>query len=588
MRSQGKMVLILILVLAALVLVALVSVLVLPGGTPVVAGKTILEIDLTRGFPDHVPEEAFARTLFDDTLRLREVIEALDRAGQDEDVVALVARVGAAPMGLATVQELRDALLVFQEAGKKMVAYADTLGEWGPSNGAYYLASVFDEIYIQPSGDVGLSGVRYEVPFAAGTLEKLGLEPQLDRRHEYKNAVNTYTEKGLTEPHREAMQALADSQFEQLVAGIADGRGITGEKVRELFDLGPYFGAEALEAGLVDGLAYRDEVYDALGEGFGEEMAFTELADYARGSLRGLERGSTIAVIYGVGGVVRGESQYDPLSGMLMGAETVAKAFRDAVEDPAVDAILFRVDSPGGSYVASDTIWRETVQAKDAGKPVVVSMGNVAASGGYFVSMSADRIVAQPGTITGSIGVYGGKIVSRGLWEKLGVSWGAVGTSSNSQMWSSIEEFGDRGWDRMQTSLDRIYDDFVSKVADGRGLPREQVEAVARGRIWTGQAALEHGLVDALGGYPRALAEVRELLSLEDDAKLRLKAFPRPRSTLELFMDRLPGLSGGSRSSTLVLRVLELMQRLGPALRQLGLTDDVPGPLRAGALEASQ
>jgi protease-4 len=588
MRSQGKMVLILILVLAALVLVALVSVLVLPGGTPVVAGKTILEIDLTRGFPDHVPEEAFARTLFDDTLRLREVIEALDRAGQDEDVVALVARVGAAPMGLATVQELRDALLVFQEAGKKMVAYADTLGEWGPSNGAYYLASVFDEIYIQPSGDVGLSGVRYEVPFAAGTLEKLGLEPQLDRRHEYKNAVNTYTEKGLTEPHREAMQALADSQFEQLVAGIADGRGITGEKVRELFDLGPYFGAEALEADLVDGLAYRDEVYDALGEGFGEEMAFTELADDARGSLRGLERGSTIAVIYGVGGVVRGESQYDPLSGMLMGAETVAKAFRDAVEDPAVDAILFRVDSPGGSYVASDTIWRETVQAKDAGKPVVVSMGNVAASGGYFVSMSADRIVAQPGTITGSIGVYGGKIVSRGLWEKLGVSWGAVGTSSNSQMWSSIEEFGDRGWDRMQTSLDRIYDDFVSKVADGRGLPREQVEAVARGRIWTGQAALEHGLVDALGGYPRALAEVRELLSLEDDAKLRLKAFPRPRSTLELFMDRLPGLSGGSRSSTLVLRVLELMQRLGPALRQLGLTDDVPGPLRAGALEASQ
>ena len=587
MRSRGKTLLVLLLVLAALALVVLVSIYVLFDSKPVAFGKTVLEVDLTRSYPDHVPEEAFARWLFDSRLRLRRLVETLERAGRDEDVVALVARVGAVPMGLATVQELRDALQVFRQSGKKMVAYADTLGEWGPSNGAYYLASVFDELYIQPSGDVGLSGLRYEVPFAAETLDKLGLEPQLDRRHEYKNAVNTYTETGFTEPHREAMQTLVDSQFEQLVTGIASGRELAPERVRELFDDGPYFGVEALEAGLVDGVAYRDEVYEALEEELGDDVSFAELAGYARRPLGSFERGSTVAVIYGVGAVVRGESQYDPFSGMLMGSETVSEAFRDAVEDPSVEAILFRVDSPGGSYVASDTIWREVLQARGAGKPVVVSMGNVAASGGYFVAMSADRIVAQPGTITGSIGVYGGKIVSRKMWEKLGVSWGAVETSANSQMWSSIEEFGDRGWDRMQVSLDRIYDDFVAKVADGRGLPREQVEEIAKGRIWTGQSALELGLVDALGGYPTALAEVRDVLGLAEDANLRLKAYPRPRSTLELFLDRFPGV-GRNSTSGLVARLLEVAQRLGPALRHLGLVEDRQMPLRAPEVEEMQ
>ncbi len=586
MRSRGKTLLVLLLVLAALALVALVSIFVLFDSKPVAFGRTVLEVDLTRSYPDYVPEEAFARSLFDSDLRLRRAVETLERAGRDEDVVALVARVGAVPMGLATVQELRDALQVFRQSGKKMVAYADTLGEWGPSNGAYYLASVFDELYIQPSGDVGLSGLRYEVPFAAETLEKLGLQPQLDRRHEYKNAVNTYTETGFTEPHREAMQTLVDSQFEQLVTGIASGRDLTPERVRELFDGGPYFGAEALEAGLVDGVAYRDEVYEALEEELGNDVSFTDINGYARRPLGGFERGSTIAVIYGVGAVVRGESQYDPFSGMLMGSETVAEAFRDAVEDPGVEAILFRVDSPGGSYVASDTIWREVVQAKVAGKPVVVSMGNVAASGGYFVAMSADRIVAQPGTITGSIGVYGGKIVSREMWEKLGVSWGAVETSANSQMWSSIEEFGDRGWERMQVSLDRIYDDFVAKVADGRGIPPEQVEKIARGRIWTGQSALELGLVDVLGGYPTALAEVRDVLGLAEDTNLRLKAYPRPRSTLELLLDRLPGV--GTDTAGLLARVLHVAQRIGPALRQLGLLDDRQMPLRVPDVEAAR
>ena len=586
MRSQGKAVLIVLLILVAVVLAIGVSAVLMLRGDSVVAKQTVLELDLTQAYPEYVPDDAFARSLLDGRLRLRRVTELLDRAASDDDIVGIVAKTGSVPMGLAAVQELRDALTRFRASGKTMVAYAETFGEFGPSSGGYYLASAFDRIYLQPSGDVGITGLSYEIPFAAETLEKLGLEPRLGRRHEYKNAVNTYTESEFTEAHEEAMQALVDSQFDQLVAGIASARSLPPDEVRDVFDNGPYYGAEALDAGLVDGLAYRDEVYATLEEELGKDVTYLELDRYGGRRVELGER-AKVALIYGVGGVVRGESRYDPMSGMLMGSETVAKAFRSAVEDPEVDAILFRVNSPGGSYVASDTIWRETVRSREAGKPVVVSMGNLAASGGYFVSMSADRIVAQPGTITGSIGVYGGKIVSQVLWKKLGVSWDAVESSPNARMWSSLSDFDEQGWDRLQDSLDRIYDDFVSKVAEGRKLAREDVEAVAKGRIWTGEAALEHGLVDRLGGYPVALEEVRAVLGLAEDARLELEVFPRPRSTFELLVERLSSIGSPAPSPELVKTLLGMAAQIGQALRDLGIAGEGQGPLTAPGFEST-
>jgi protease-4 len=579
MRSQGKTLLVVVLIVFALALAALACGYLLLGGSEPVASKTILEMNFTQSFPEHVPEDPFARSILDGRPHLGRVVEALGRAADDERVVAIVARVGAAPMGLATLQELRDAVTAFRASGKKAVAFSDTFGEWGPSNGGYYLASGFDEIYLQPSGDVGVSGLRYEIPFLAGTLEKLGLEAQLGSRHEYKNAINTYTQTEFTRTHEEALRALAESQFEQIVHGISEGRSLGPQQVRDLFDGGPYFGQEAVDAGLVEALSYRDEVHDRLTEEFGQEVEFMDLMSYARRPLAALERGETVALIYGVGGVVRGESQYDPLSGLLMGADTVSEAFRSAIDDPKVRAVLFRVDSPGGSYVAADTIWRETVRARDSGKPVIVSMGDVAASGGYYVAAAAERIVAQPGTITGSIGVYGGKIVSRGLWSKLGISWDAVSTSANADMWSTIEEFGERGWERMNDSLDRIYGDFVGKVADGRKLDREEVEKIARGRVWTGAMAKEIGLVDELGGYPVALAEVRKALGLEEDAPLRLKVFPRPRSAFEVLVDRLSAVGTSWSSRSLSIRVFQIVEQMAGSLRRLGLLDLYRGPL---------
>jgi protease-4 len=280
-------------------------------------------------------------------------------------------------------------------------------------------------------------------------------------------------------------------------------------------------------------------------------------------------------LIEGYGAVTRGSSSYSPLNGSVsMGADTIASAFRSAIDDSRVKAIVFRVDSPGGSYVASDTIWRETVRAQEAGKPVIVSMGNVAGSGGYFVAMHADKIVAQPATITASIGVLGGKLLTRDFWkEKVGVTWDDVHRGENARMWTSTYEYG-AAYERFEAGLDRIYEDFTSRVAAGRDLPLEEVLEIARGRIWTGEDALELGLVDALGGVDVALQLVREEIGLEDDAPLRIKRFPRRRSAWELFFSK----SRNRASVEAMRRSLATLQPKVRMLEELGIASD-PGPL---------
>ncbi|MDX1502874.1 MAG: signal peptide peptidase SppA [Thermoanaerobaculia bacterium] len=575
-RSEGKTLVIVLLVSVALAVAAVVLLIAtLSGGELVPPGEVVLELDLAQGFVDGRLEDPVALAFLPVEPSLREVVDAIRRAGRDDRVVALVARVGAAPVGLATLQELRQAVLDFREGGKPAYAHAETLGEFAPGNGAYYLASAFDEIDLQPSGDVGLTGVRYEVPFYRGALDKLGVVPQLDHRREYKNAMNSLTETGFTEAHAEALQAVADSHFGQIVRGVAAGRGLDEEAVRRIFDGGPYLGPEALELGLVDRLAYRDELTDRLRERFGDGVGNETLARYLRRG-GGPSGGRSVALIYGVGSVVLGPGGYDPFSGSReMGSETVSRAFREALEDDDVEAILFRVDSPGGSYVASDTIWRQTVLAKEAGKPVVVSMGDLAGSGGYFVAMAADAIVAQPGTITGSIGVYGGKLVTRELWGKLGIAWGGISAGERAAFWSGVSEFSPAEWERLQAWLDRIYDDFTAKVATGRSLTPEAVSELARGRIWTGEEAVRLGLVDELGGYEAAIARVRAEIGAAEDERIRLQVFPRPRSAWEALRDRRSFLDPAAG---------QLLRRLAPVVelaRRLGWLDG-PG---AGALE---
>jgi protease IV len=279
---------------------------------------------------------------------------------------------------------------------------------------------------------------------------------------------------------------------------------------------------------------------------------------YLRRAGRPDRRGQTVALIYGAGVVQRGESSIDPLvGGSVMGSETVARAFREAIEDDDVRAIVFRIDSPGGSYVASDAIWRETIRAREAGKPVVVSMGNVAGSGGYFVAMGADRIVAQPSTLTGSIGVYGGKMLIRELSEELGVTWDDVQVGGNATMWSPVNEYTPAEWERLQALLDRIYEDFTAKAAQGRGMSIESMHAVARGRVWTGADALRVGLVDELGGFDVALRLARELGGIGPEESIELRVVPRQRTILEQVLE------GRSRRSY-PAGVAALLQAGGP------------------------
>ena len=333
-----------------------------------------------------------------------------------------------------------------------------------------------------------------------------------------------------------------------------------------MFDNGPYLGPEALELGLVDELAYRDEAYDALLEEAGPRARMLYLARYLERSGDFHRKGTGIALIHGTGAVVRGAGGFSPLTGAAsMGSTTVAGALRDAIAADNVDAIILRVDSPGGSYIASDTIYRETLRAKEAGKPVIVSMGNVAASGGYFVAMEADAIVAQPGTITGSIGVLGGKMITTGLYDKLGLSFDEVQSSENGGIFSSLADYDEKEYERFQAGLNRIYADFTQKAATGRDMPLEELREVAKGRIWTGEDALEIGLVDALGGYEVAIAKAREALGLGEAAPIRLREFPRPVSPYDAFFGQGPENSG----KVAVKALYESLEPMRPVLVDL-------------------
>lgn len=538
---------------------------------PGVPDQTILEIDLERDLVEYVPDEPVARAMLRRKIQLRDVTEALEVAAEDERVVALIARVGTGRMGIATIQELRDAVTRFKRAGKRAIAYAETFGEVGGDNGNYYLATAFSEIHLQPSGQVGLIGLVAETPFLRGTLEKLGLTPRLDHRQEYKTAMNVLTEREFTDAHREATQTVVESWFSQILRGISEARGLSEAQVRALFDAGPYFGDEAVEANLVDALAYRDEVYEKVKETAGEDANLLFLSTYLERAGRPHDEGDKIALIYGVGGVKRGRSGFDALSQTTsMGSDTISAAIRAAAADEDVRAIVLRVDSPGGSYVASDVIWRETVKAKEAGKPLVVSMGDVAGSGGYYVAMAADKIVAQPGTITGSIGVLTGKVLTSDFWEKLGVSWDEVATSARARIWSGLHDFSDEEWERVQALLDRIYDDFTAKVAKGRELPLDKVLEVAKGRIWTGEDAKALGLVDELGGLPTALKLARQAAGLADDAPIELEVFPKPKSPIRRLLEE----PESSEEEAVRLVTLQLLEAVQPAFRladQLGL-----------------
>lgn len=485
----------------------------LPGHRP----PLLLELDLTELPVEPDSADPLARLRVRGRRQLRPTLRALYEAADDPRVVGLVARVGGA-LAWAAMQELRLGVLAFAESGKPTVAWAESFGESGDT-AAYVLATAFDQIWLQPGGGVGLLGVATETTFLRGALDRLGVQPEFEQRREYKNAVNTFTRTAYTDAHREALEALTASVFAEAVEQIAAGRRIDPDRVRELVDTGPRTAPEAESSGLVDQLGYRDQVHAALRARVGEdaELLFADRWTPSRRPKLPRPRRGRVALVQARGTIVGGRSRRGAM-GRQLGSDSVSAELRAALADDHVRAVVLHVDSPGGSAVASESIWREVSRVSDSGRPVVVSMGALAASGGYYIAAPADVIVALPSTLTGSIGVFGGKLVVSDLLERFGLTTDAVQQGDRSRMFSSRRPFGDEERARFAATVDAIYDDFVAKVAAGRGRSVAEIDEVARGRVWTGRDALAVGLVDELGGLRDAVRIARTRADLPDDA----------------------------------------------------------------------
>jgi protease-4 len=482
--------------------------------------RILLELDLTELPVEREQDDPLSRLRHRGRRDLRSTLRALHRAADDPRVVGLIARVGGAAPWPA-MQELRLALRAFAAGGKPTVAWAETFGEQPGAMAGYVLATAFDELWLQPGGELGLLGVGLETTFVRGALDKLGVEPQFEQRYEYKNAADRIMQTGFTPAHREAMDQLVESVFADGVEAIAQGRKLDPAVVRNLVDQGPHLAAAARDAGLVDRLGYRDEAMAAIRKRVGgrAELLFADRWRPRRRIRSPRRPAGHVALVQVRGGIASGHSRRTPL-GRTAGSDTVCASLRAAGADDRARAVVLLVDSPGGSAVASETIWREVALLQQR-KPVVVAMGAVAASGGYYIACPADRIVALPATLTGSIGVLGGKVVTQGLLQKLGLTSGTVTRGEHALMFSARRGFDEDEQRRLGAAMDAIYDDFVGKVAQGRGRTRAEIEAVARGRVWTGRDALAAGLVDSLGGLRDAVDIARSRAGLPDDAPVR-------------------------------------------------------------------
>jgi protease-4 len=472
--------------------------------------------------------------LHKDTTALYDMVRAIDLAKDDPHVKAIVGRFGSTMPSLAQDEEIRAAILRFKQSGKPTYAFATSYGDFGNGNRAYYLASAFDSIWVQPVGSVGLSGLAIEMPFAKSALGNIGISGEFLRREEYKSAMDNITRDDFEPQVRIETQDMIDDLAAQVAAGVADGRKMTPDQVKQLMANGPYTDEEALKAGLVTRIGYADELERELDDKAGKDVAKIGVGDYLDFDHPENPNETKVALICGDGVIVDKAEGPSGIPGESpLGADEIAQAFDDAARDDNIKAILFRIDSPGGSPEASETIRRSLIQAQKKGKPVIVSMGDVAASGGYWVAMNADRIVAEPATITGSIGVFAGKFLIGDLMQKIGVHWEMLKTADAAGMWSMTDHFTPPQLDRLNALLDETYRIFVTGVSDARKIPIAKMPDIAKGRVWTGDQAIKIGLVDKLGGYDAAFDEVREQLKLAKDAPIALETFPAPETPFD-------------------------------------------------------
>ncbi len=446
-------------------------------------------------------------------VRMGEIEKTLRRAKRDKEVAGALIKIGGSRYGIGRLQEMRDAILDFKASGKKVVGYMTTC-----STGNYLLASACDRVALHPSGEVRLIGLRSEISFYKGVLDKLGIRADLEHIGEYKSASDIFTREEMSEAHREVQNAILDDLYDQLTQAIADKRGWSQDHVKRLIDKGPFTAKQALTHSIVDQLAYRDQLKGIAKDLTGKDCRLVKARQYL-GIIEYQHDWEVplpkIAIIEAEGMMMTGDSFTDPFTGTkTMGSTTITRALRNVRKDSSVKAVVLRIDSVGGLVIAADIIWRELIRLKDV-KPLVVSMGDVAGSGGYYIAAPADTIVAEPGTITGSIGVVSGKYSFKGLYNKIGLHKEILKRGKHADFYNDYGDYPAEEREIIQAQLKEIYEDFISKVAEGRGMTKEAVDQIGRGRIWTGKQAKEIGLVDELGGLNLALSIARKKAGLE-------------------------------------------------------------------------
>jgi protease-4 len=511
----------------------------LVGREPPVAGNSTLVVKVGGDLAEIAPTDvvSYVRGVKAPTVRM--IVDSLRKAKVDSRIHAVLLK----PTGFespfwAKVQEIRDAVLDYKKSGKPVYAYLEYGGDR-----EYYLATAADRIFLMPSSPLDLTGVASYELFLRGTLDKIGAVPDLHHIGDYKTATNTFTEKGFTPAHKEMDQSLNLDMYEQLVRAIADGRKKNEADIRRVLDDGPFMPEDALHAGLIDDVAYQDQVEDTLRGA--QRGALVDGDDYARVtvSAASLTKGPRIAVIYAAGAITSGKSGFDPLNGGAAGSDTLIDYIKQARRDSSVRAIVLRIDSPGGSAAASDAIWRELMLTKRerADRPLVASMSDLAASGGYYVAMPAQVILAQPSTLTGSIGIFGGKVVTGGVYEKLGARIDSTSVGKHAEINSPARPYNAEELEKLKEQLQAFYDQFVEKVAESRHSTPEKIDAIAQGRVWTGRQAKQNGLVDQLGGLDAAIAVAKQRAKIPPDSSIELVVYPPRKSFYELVTEQFSG-----------------------------------------------
>ena len=504
-------------------------------GKPNVPNNSVLVLKVSGSLPDYSPEDPMAELFgFEQPQSLSSLLMQLRKAKVDSRIGAVLLDVDFPAIGWGKAEEIRDAIAEFRTSGKPIYAFME-IG----SNREYYVASACEKVFLPPAGDLYINGFAADVMFYRGSLDKLGIEPEVIQIGKYKSAPEQYTRKEMSEGQREVINSVLDEYFARFTSAVAEARKKSPEDVRALIDNAPFHAIQAKQLGLIDEAFYRDQVYDELKTRLGYQaedkirtVAGKEYREVSSDSL-GLNTGERVAIIYASGAINIGRSNRSPFGGETLGSDTLVKAINDAAEDGTIKAIVLRVDSPGGSALASDLMWHALENAK-AKKPLVVSMGDVAASGGYYIACNANKIVAEPSTVTGSIGVFMGKPVVKGLYDWLGITNEYVMRGKNAGIFRETEKWTTEERAKMQDQANQIYfGDFVPKVAKGRGKSDEEVNSLGQGRVWTGAQAKERGLVDEFGGMEKAIEIAKGLANLPADRDVKRIVFPEPRPFFE-------------------------------------------------------